>query len=168
MEQIAQFNAADLNNAMVEFVPARVAVTGKTATEKRLSVITVASTEVQLFAANMKGKVGAAARNGLFEEGFNRIASAAARGNYKPLAEALALLQGEHVYITNRASFESLGDRYEAKLDELEASGKKYTKGSEEKLTSKFLMYTQCLSLVSGVHAAVEAVFAQRNDGAAE
>lgn len=160
---IAQFNPADLETAMVEFVPARVQVTGKTATEKRLSVVHNGSESVKLFASNMKGKVGNAARSGLFEQGFNQIASQAARGNYKPLAEALALVTGESVHISTRASFESLGDRFEARMIELEDSGKKYGKDGE-KLSSKYAVLAQCMSLVSGVHQAVAAVFAQRGD----
>lgn len=164
MEQIAQFDQAAVNNALVDFVPARVTVTGTTMTSKRINIVSSASTHVQLFAANMKGKVGVAARDGLFEQGFNGIASSAARGNYKPLAEALALIQGESCHITSRASFESLGDRFAAKLDELEATGKQYTKGSSDKYTSKYLIQQQCMSLIIGVHEAVKAVFAQAGD----
>lgn len=162
---VAQFTTEQVNNALIDFVPARVNVYGTTLTAKRLNVVSTASQGVKLFAANMKGKVGVAAREGLFEAGFNEIASSAARGNYKPLAEALALLQGEACYITSRASFEALGDRFQAKMDELEQASKKYTKGSDEKLGSKFLVQQQCMSLITGVHEAVKAVFAQRTAG---
>ncbi len=158
METIAQFNQSDVNNALVDFAPARVAVSGKTTTDKRLSVVNTASEATKMFLSSMKGKVGDAARGGLQEQGFNMIATAAAWGNYKPLAEALATLQAENVNITTRASFESLVDRFDAKMDQLESEGKKYGKGAD-KLSSKYAIYAQCVALISGVQLAVKAFF---------
>ena len=161
METIAQFNSADVAGALVDFTPARVQVSGKTTTDKRLSVINTASEATKLFASNMKGKVGDAARGGLQEQGFNMIAGAAAKGNYRPLAECLAMLQAENINITTRASFESLVDRFDAKMEQLEAEGKQYNKGGD-KLSSKYATYAQCVALIKGVQLAVSEYFASQ------
>lgn len=163
MNQIAQFSQDQINAALVSFVPAQVQVSGKTATEKRLSVIKGADESVILYASSMKGKVGTEARNGLAEIGFNKIAKQAASGNYKPLAQALAIQLGENVYITTRASFESLGDRFLQKMDELELAGKKWTQS--DKLSSKYATLAQCLEMVNTVQECVTAIFNHRNDG---
>lgn len=165
METIAQFNSADVQSALVDFTPARVQVSGKTTTDKRLSVVNTASEATKMFLSNMKGKVGDAARGGLQEQGFNMIATAAARGNYRPLAEALATLQAENINITTRASFESLTDRFDAKMEQLEAEGKKYNKGGD-KFSSKYAIYAQCVALVSGVQLAVAEFFKAQKDQA--
>lgn len=156
MTTVAKFNAEELNNAMVSFVPARVTVEGTTMTAKRLHVVEHASEECKLFAVNMTGKVGKAARGGLQEQGMMRIASAARRGHYKPLAEALALITGEAMFITSRNSYESLVDRFDAKVQQLENDGKAYK--ADGKMTPKMAIATQSLMLINAVRDGVEAI----------
>lgn len=160
---IAQFDIAALDAAIAEFGPARVVVSGKTTTEKRISVVNQGSTAVRLFAAEMKGKVGMAARSGLQNQGLSLIASQARRGNYKPLAEALGLILAESVTITNRASFESLRDRYTGKAEDMVNAGKDYNKAG--KLTSAYSNMLQALSLIDATYEGVAAIIAQEKGG---
>ena len=161
-QQVATFNLDDLQRAMVEFVPATVVPLGKNSTERRMHVVTTGSPSTQLFACVMGGKVGKAAREGVRDQAIQQAAFAASRGNYKPLAEKLAIVQGEAVFISNRASYESLADRYEAKIADLKAMGKYFRKGNEDKLSAKASAMEQCLHLVKTVEECVEAIVAQR------
>lgn len=166
MSNIAQFSQDAINSAVAEFIPAEIRVTGKTSTEKRLSIITVAEDSVQLFAASMKGKVGNAARDGIAGQGLRAMTMQAARGNYRPLAQCLALIQGENVYMTSRAAYESYGDVLGAKMDQLADADKKYTKGGD-KFSAKYAALAQCLALYSGIKDGVAAIYAQRDEDAA-
>jgi hypothetical protein len=107
------------DNAIVEFAPASSVVSGKTMTERKLSVLAGASFEAVTYLAGQNGKVGKTARDGLAMHAEGFIASAARRGNYKPLCEALAGLLGESVSISNRASYEGLVDRFNDRLMDL-------------------------------------------------
>jgi hypothetical protein len=162
---VATFNQADVNRAVVDFIPAQIVLNGKTVTERRVNLVQGASEAAKLFFANQKGKMGQAARAGLQETGMAKIAHHTRRGDYKPLAEALAGISGEAVFITNRASYESLNDRYDAKLEELKASGKLYKKDGET-MSPKAAAAMQCLMLLQFVRDGVEAIIAQeQNEG---
>lgn len=165
MNQVAQFNESDVRNAVVDFIPAQIVLHGKTVTERRVNLVQNASEAAKLFFADQKGKMGQAARAGLQKHGMAQIAGAARRGNYKPLAEALAGISGEAVYITNRASYDSMDDRYEAKAEELRASGKYYKKDGET-LSPKAAAAMQCLMLLKVTREAVDAIIAhEKNEG---
>lgn len=168
MQAIAQFTQEQLEGAIVEFIPGQTVTVGKTVTEKRLSVLAEGSTAVKLFAVNQTGKVGKAAREGLAGTGVASIIKAAAHSNYKPLSEALALIMGESCFISNRASYESLKDRFLGKESELVAMNKAYrvvqdkkSGAAVEKMTSKYSQVMQAMSLVQAVYDGVEAVRAQ-------
>lgn len=165
MNAIAQFTQDQIEGAIAEFVPGQTVTIGKTVTERRLSVLSEGSTAVKLFAVNQTGKVGKAAREGLAGHGVSSIIKAAAHSNYKPLSEALALVMGESCFITNRASYESLKDRFLGKESELIAMGKAYRVVQDkksgtavEKMTSKYSQIMQALSLIQAVHDGVEAI----------
>jgi hypothetical protein len=98
--------------------PAIITVEGKTKTDRQLSVMAIASSQTKLALANAKGKVGAAARNGIAGLGLGGIAKQAAwpTCNYNPVAEYIAAQLGEPVCISNRAAFESLADQFEARI----------------------------------------------------
>jgi hypothetical protein len=104
--------------------PAIIEVTGKTKTERQLSVMTIASSQTKLALANAKGKVGAAARAGIAGLGLGGIAKQAAwpTNNYNPVAEYIAAQLGEPMVISNRAAFESLPDQFEARLMKVKLS----------------------------------------------
>ena len=117
MHNIALAHSND--SAVVEYGPAATLVTGKTMVERKMSVLSGASFEAVTFLAGQNGKVGKVAREGLTIHAESFIASAARRGNYKPLSEALAGLMGESVTISNRSSYEGLVDRFMDKLNDL-------------------------------------------------
>lgn len=166
MSTIAQFNQSAIDSAIVEYMPAHVSVEGKTATEKRLSVVKKSDASVVSYAASMGGKVGQLAREGMQADSIRRVAAAAARGNYSPLAQLLSLVSAEPVSISNRASYESLVDRYQPMLEQLDINGKMYS--ASGKLSSKAATLTTLIALVQDVHDIVEVIFSERNkrDGA--
>ena len=108
----------------ITYKPAIINVEGKTKTERQLSVINHASTAARLALANMKGKVGNAARTGIAGVGLSNIAKSAAwpTCNYNPVAEYFAAQLGEPMVITNRAAFESLADQFEARIMKVKLS----------------------------------------------
>ena len=109
---------------LATFTPAIINVTGKTKTERSLSVITYASGYTKMALANAKGKVGLAARNGIASGGIQAIAKQAAfpSCNYKPVGEYFAAQLGEPMVISNRAAFESLADQFEARIMKIKMS----------------------------------------------
>lgn len=153
MNNIAQFNAQDYNNAIVEFSPVCVTVHGETSTEKKLSVIRQASSQALDFMVNATGKVGQEARANKSREGLEGIARQAQNGNFKPLADAIACLTGSSLSIRNKAAFMSLADRFEdAKLD-LKNGGYTIGKDGLEKPSAKLKTIEQCLALINAVQS---------------
>ena len=123
MENIALFNSDSVNSAIAEYPTAQVIVAGLTATEKKLSVVNQASTAALMFLSGNKGKVGKAAREHTASLGEAAIAKHCRSGNYKPLADAVAALLGASLTISNRASYETLADRFEDQLRDLKNDG---------------------------------------------
>jgi hypothetical protein len=107
------------NEVSVDYKPASALVSGKTMVERKVSVLASASFEATTYLAAQKGKVGIMARHAMAGFSVQAIASAARRGNYQPLAEAIAGITGESLTISNRSAFESLADRFEDKLNDL-------------------------------------------------
>lgn len=118
--QITNFESVE--NAITEYAPVNIQVSGKTLTERKLSVIPSASLSAQVFLSNAGGKIGKTARASLTDQGTSMIAKNARAGNYKPMAEAIAGLTGESISISSRSGFESLKDRFEDKLFDLSLS----------------------------------------------
>jgi hypothetical protein len=100
------------------FTPAIINVTGKTKTERQLSVVQDSSPYTKMALANAKGKMGQAARNGIANGGIQALAKQAAwpSCNYRPVGEYFAAQLGEPMVISNRAAFESLPDQFEARI----------------------------------------------------
>jgi hypothetical protein len=109
---------------LATYTPAIINVTGKTKSERQLSVVTQASGYTKMALANAKGKVGLAARNGIASGGIQAIAKQAAfpSCNYKPVGEYFAAQLGEPMVISNRAAFESLADQFEARIMKIRMS----------------------------------------------
>ena len=103
---------------LATFTPAIVNVTGKTKTERQLSVVQDASYYTKMALANAKGKVGLSARNGVANGGVQAIAKQAAfpSCNYLSAGDYFAAQLGEPMVISNRAAFESLPDQFEARI----------------------------------------------------
>jgi len=156
MNNIAQFDTAELNNAVAEFGPAQVIVAGKTVTEKKLSVVGQASAPALAYLSNQKGKLGKYAREGLSVAGEAMIARAA---NYKPLTDAIAAITGASLTIRNRAEFETLGGRFEDQLRDLKNDGYIVCKKTGvDKPSSKRNVLMQVIALINEVQTAAAAM----------
>lgn len=159
MNNIAQFDTTDINNAIVEYGTAQVIVAGKTVTEKKLSAVGQASAPALAYLSNQKGKLGKYAREGLSIAGEAMIARAARAGNYKPLTDAIAAITGASLTIRNRAEFETLGGRFEDQLRDLKNGG--YTickKTGLDKPSSKRNVLMQVIALINEVQTAAAAM----------
>jgi len=152
------------DNAIAEFSPASIVVSGKTMVERKLSVVENASLPAQIFLCGASGKVGRVARSGLSNQGVALIARSARSGNYKPMAEAIASLTGESLFIKSRAGFESLQDQFEAKKMDLALSKSGgYTVSTDKKTgeqvvkpSSKRKTLDQVIGLITEVQTIIE------------
>jgi hypothetical protein len=100
----------------ITIAPAIVTVSGKTKVERQVSVVRTASQQALTACLSLKGKVGNAIRANAASAGLLDVAAACVNSNYKPLAEMLSIRLGEPMVISNRASFESLPDLFEARI----------------------------------------------------
>jgi hypothetical protein len=146
-------NQAQPTTEVATYGPASIVVSGATLTEKRLGVVSNAGLAAQAYLSAQKGKIGKVAREGLALQGEALIASAARRGNYTPLCEAIASITGETLTISNRASFECLGDRFADKLADLKNGGYTMSKDGTEKSSSKRNGLMQVMALIREVQA---------------
>ena len=159
MNNIAQFDLSEVNNAVADFGPAQVIVTGKTVTEKKLSVISQATAPALAYLSTQKGKVGKYAREGLAVAGEAMIAKQARSGNYKPLTDAIAAITGASLTVRNRAEFETLAGRFEDQLRDLKNNG--YTvdkKTGLDKPSSKRNVLMQVIALIQEVQSVAAAM----------
>jgi RNA polymerase-binding transcription factor DksA len=150
---LAQFSNADLDNAVATFPTAQVVVCGLTVTEKKLSVVKQASSMSLGFLAGQGGKIGkAAVQIGLIDS-VGQIATQCKTGNYKPLADAIAALMGESLTISNRASYQSLQDRFEDKLRDLKNKGYTVSKKTGLEIESpKRKALVQIINLIAATY----------------
>lgn len=100
----------------ITIAPVSILVEGKTKVERQNSVARVASASALTACLSLKGKVGNEIRAGATRSGIEQVAGAARNSNYKPLAEMIAIRLGEPIFISNRASFESLPDMFQARI----------------------------------------------------
>lgn len=109
---------------VAQFTPASINVFGKTKSERQLSVVNTASAYTKMALVNAKGKVGQTARAGLANGGIMAVAKQAAYPtcNYVPAGEYFAAQLGEPMFISNRATFESLPDQMEARIQRAKLS----------------------------------------------
>lgn len=96
--------------------PVSIMVNGSTKAERQMSVVHHASSTALTACLNLKGKVGTEIRANASRAGLVDVVSHAASGNYKPLAEMLAIRTGEPILISSRATFEALPDIFKAKV----------------------------------------------------
>ena len=97
----------------ITMTPVRINAVGTTKVERQLSVIENASTNALTASLGIKGKIGNAIRANAVQLGNVKVLNDCINGNYRSLAETIAIRLGEPFVISNRASFESLADRFE-------------------------------------------------------
>ena len=88
-------------------------VEGKTATERRVSIVQQASTAATMALVADRGAAGKTARANIAFTGLDAIATAASHANYRPVAEYFAAELGESFVVRRRADFEALPSRME-------------------------------------------------------
>jgi hypothetical protein len=105
------------------------------------------------FLAGQKGKVGKAAREVGVVDSVAQIATQCKTGNYKPLADAIAALTGESLTIANRATYQSLQDRFEDKLRDLKNGGYTVSKKTGiESPTAKRTVLVNVINLIAATY----------------
>jgi hypothetical protein len=102
----------------ITIAPVSVLVTGANKAARQVSVVRRASSTALTACLSMKGKVGKEIRESAARGGLVDVAGHAASGNYKPLAEMLAIRTGEPVMISSRATFEALPDIFAARIEQ--------------------------------------------------
>jgi hypothetical protein len=106
----------------VSFAPAIIEVSGKTKSERQLSVARNASNIAQIAMVKAGGKLGREVRDGISRGALDGLAKACSNANYRPIAEYIAAMLGEPMVVTNRAAFESLPDQLEARIMKVKMS----------------------------------------------
>jgi hypothetical protein len=96
--------------------PVIINTVGTTKVERQFSVVQVASTNALTACIDMKGKVGVAIRQASAQVGLGKVLNDCVNGNYRSLAEVIALKLGEPMVISGRATFEALPDIFEGKV----------------------------------------------------
>ena len=96
---------------------------GASAVDRKLSILSDASSFVCLALSNEKGDVGKAARAGSASMGLDGIVNACSNDNYRPLAQYLAVRTGKPIVISNVHSYRALPDMFEQAI--LVEKGKK-------------------------------------------
>lgn len=84
-----------------------------TKAENRLAIVNGASTGAALALVGVSGAIGKIARHTATAAGVEKIARDAGHGNYRGVAEYLAVVLGKPIIISNRGSFEALPDMVE-------------------------------------------------------
>ncbi len=146
---------------VIDYAPAIVNVIGANATERKLSVMYGASQEAALALVDQKGKLGKAAQRKVADGGRVAVANAAARGNFKPIAEVLAARTGKAMVVSSKASFESLPDLFEAQIMNIKGSkngGYTTTKAGIQKMTPALSLALELKAYVIDVIADASAI----------
>lgn len=153
---------SDVGHDVVEWAPVSITVVGKTSKEKRLSVIDLGiSYAAKAFLADQKGAVGERVRESMSHDGELAIARNAFNGNYKPLAEALAITLGVNITITSRRDYESMRWAFEHALGNLKNGGV----ASNGKETAAAKSLRKAHALVVNVQRQIEEFVRRRDAG---
>lgn len=95
-------------------MPAIINVVGANKVARQLHVVQSASDAARQALISSPGKLGQAVRAGFARGGLVACAEQASKGNYRPAAEYFAAKTGQPFVISNRSSFDSLPDMFEA------------------------------------------------------
>lgn len=102
----------------ITIAPISILVNGANKAERQISVVRQATAAALTASLNVKGKVGKEIRDSGARAGLVDVATHAAKGNYRPLAEMLAIRTGEPIMISGRSTFEALPDIMQAKIEQ--------------------------------------------------
>ena len=143
-------------------VAGQVTPIGKTATDKKLSVVRTAGINASLMLAAHGGKIGKeAARQGALQ-GLDGLVRECANADYRGLASYIGALTGAAVCISSRASFESLPDRFEEAVQTARMGKNGGYSADGSKAGSKLAIALTLKAFTVDMVAAVSAVHAER------
>lgn len=152
-------------SAEITITPVIIAPQGATSVERKLDVVATASAPALQANIGLKGKVGDAIRGRFAGGGLVGIVRHAASGNYRALAEHIALNTGEAVVISGRAAYEALPDLFEGKILTAKmgkAGGMRANKDGILVPTAKVAMLTRIRDEILAIHEAVREEVAAR------
>ena len=148
-----------MSNTQIAIAPIIVNVVGEKKLERQFDLAKRMTSTAMQMCVNTKGKAGNEIRDNAAKTGFVDAAMKAAwpTCDYRPLAEAIAFKTGTSCVISNRASFESMPDRYEQEILNLKA-GKNggMTVGSDgvakpgAKLALAMELHNMCVAIREG------------------
>lgn len=151
----------------ITMTPVIVNAVGTTKVARQFSVVQVASTNALNACIDMKGKVGVAIRQASASVGMSKVLNDCVNGNYRSLAETIALKLGEPIVISSRATFEALPDMFESKIMNIKQSKSGgMTTSKKTGITSvgaKLKLHLEIKSLVTDIVTEVSAIHAERN-----
>lgn len=101
----------------INFTNASLTLIGESKLARQRSVAVASPAAVISASFNLGGKIGRELRNGAISAGRMEIQNALKNGNFKPLAQFLALQFGESVYVKNQAEFFALDSRMQTHVD---------------------------------------------------
>lgn len=96
--------------------PSGCVVNGKTSLDRKMSALVQGDHVTAMALCGAKGSVGKAARGLMSKTGLVRLADRAANNTYGPIAAYIGATLGVSFHISNRASFESIPDRFESMI----------------------------------------------------
>jgi hypothetical protein len=150
----------------ITIAPVSILVNGANKVERQMSVVRQAGGSALTACLSIKGSVGKEIRESAARGGLVDVAQHAATGNYKPLAEMLAIRTGEPILISSRATFEALPDIFAAKVEQaklLKDGGMRFDKKTGVMVEGARLKGARELhKLVSDITAYVAKVHAER------
>lgn len=107
----------------ITVAPVIISPNGKTASERKLSVVYGMQSRAALIAVGAQGgKAGKAAMVLAARDALTDVAGACAQSNFRPLGEYIAATLGEGVVISGRSTFEALPDWFEQRIMKIKAT----------------------------------------------
>lgn len=96
--------------------PVSIMVEGAKRLDRQMSVINRADASALTACLSLKGAAGKAIRETGAKSGMVDVAIQASNGNYRPLAQMLAIRGAEPIIISSKSTFEALPDMYQARI----------------------------------------------------
>ncbi len=156
----------------INFTNASLTLIGESKLARQRSVAMSSDSAVITASFNLGGKIGKEIRNSAISAGRLEIQNALKNGNFKPLAQFLALQFGESVYVKNQAEFFALDSRMQTHVDNAK-SGKNLgmvvnKKTGAEKIGARLAdaleLQAFVVDLIAMTKAAIAAAAAERED----
>ena len=151
----------------ITIAPVSILVEGGKKAERQISALRQSSGSSITACLDVKGAVGKEIRGSAARAGLVDVAKHAASGNYRPMAEMLAIRTGEPILISSRSTFEAMPDIFKARVEQAKLGkegGYRLDKKSGAMVPgAKLKAALEMLALVEGIVGAVAEYHAQRN-----